>query len=180
MQQAVPEDFTEVPQEKIEEAKKIGSEILSVIEKLSQPQQPLMGASKVANQEQTFASFLPDSIKDRFEGQDISQLEAEGQSFCAISNDDKPALLGSKFGCSVCTTGLYFGIAAIIGGGAILTGGMSIAAVAAAAGYSTTGLAVVISALTGLSTGAVSAIMTGAGITLGVLVLGLCEKMGKC
>jgi hypothetical protein len=75
---------------------------------------------------------------------------------------------------------MYFGIAALLGASIILSGGMSIPAVMAASGYSMSGLAVVISAMTGVSVGAVTALLAAAGTTLGLLVLGLCEAIGWC
>lgn len=81
--------------------------------------------------------------------------------------------MASKFWCDIYVTGMYVGIAAIIGGSIILSGGLSMPAVLAASGYSMSGLAVVISAMSGVSTGAVTAILTASSMTLAILVLGL-------
>ena len=89
-------------------------------------------------------------------------------------------LLGGAFKCKLCTTGVFVGIALAIGGSIILSGGMSIPAVLAASAYSVSGLAAVIAAMTGLTTGAVTALLVMAGMTLSLLCLGLCEKMKAC
>jgi hypothetical protein len=57
---------------------------------------------------------------------------------------------------------------------------MSIPAVLAASAYSMSGLAVVISAMTGVSVGAVTALLGAGGTTLSIVCLGLCEAMGAC
>lgn len=161
--------FKEVSEEKIAEAKAIGNEIQIAIEKMQQQ----------STSQNSFADIISSNITDKIQSQDIQSLEAQGAEFCTL----KPAeagLMTSKVGCALCTTGLYVGIAALIGGAVVLTGGMSIAAVAAASGYSMAGLSVVISAMTGISTGAVTAIIGAGQVSLGIVVLGLCEAMGKC
>ncbi len=178
--QDMPE--TEVPEEKIEEARAIGEEIRKAIEAAEQSGAPLMAAPANTDADAaqiSFTSYLPENIIDLMGDQDLTALEAQGAEFCTLKANES-GLMTSKFGCSLCTTGLYFGIAALIGGAVVLSGGMSIPAVLAASGYSLSGLAVVISAMTGVSVGAVTAIIGGAQITLGLAVLGLCEAMGKC
>lgn len=170
-------DVNQVSEEKIAEAKSIGKDIFHAMNAMERQQAPLGAVQGMSLS--SFTDFLTDDLKNRLKNQDIAALEARGAEFCSIKANES-GLMTSKFGCAACTTGLYIGIAALIGGAVVLTGGLSIAAVAAASGYSVSGLAVVISAMTGVSTGAVSAIIGAGQVTLGVVVVGLCESMGKC
>lgn len=161
--------MTEVSQEKLALAEKIGQEVQAAFDKMASPENATKDALTLA----------PQSFQERLAGYDVSQLRQEiGQQL--EQHNAERQLLGGSFACSVCTTLLYAAIVAALGATIIVSGGMSIPAVLAASGYSMSGLAVVISAITGVSTGAITAMLTAGGTTLGVLVIGLCEAMGKC
>lgn len=170
-------NITEISETKINEAKAIGSEIFGAMQKINT--QTMSPTTSNEAESSRLTDFLSKDLAAKLKHHDLEALEAQGAEFCTLKSE-KSGLMTSKFGCAACTTGLYIGIAALIGGAVVLTGGMSIAAVAAASGYSISGLAVVISAMTGVSVGAVSAIIGAGQVTLGVVVIGLCEAMDKC
>lgn len=123
--------------------------------------------------------LTPDSFKARLKQHDVPKLRVDFAREIEEQRDDE-LLFGSAFGCSLCTTLTYTGLVAALGASVVLSGGMSIPAVLAASGYSVTGLATIISAMTGVTVGAVTAMLTAAGTTLGLVVIGLCEAMGAC
>jgi hypothetical protein len=169
---------TPVSEEKVAEAKAIGAEIRTAMEVVRSSGTMNARASSSNAPASSFMEHAPDTLKVRLAGRDLQALEREGAQLGATGAAG--GLLRSAFGCGVCTTGMYVGIAALLGASIILSGGMSIPAVLAASGYSMSGLAVVISAMTGVSAGAVTALLTAAGTTLGLVVLGLCEAIGWC
>lgn len=118
-------------------------------------------------------------LKQQLINIDLDAVRTEVADAYAEKNKGQP-VFGGAFGCSLCTTLTYSGLVILIGGSIILSGGMSIPAVLAASGYSVAGLATVISALTGVTTGAVTAMITASGATVGLIVIGLCEAMGAC
>lgn len=164
--------MTEVAESQTTEAEVIGKEILAAIQAAKSSET----VHKVGSVEHLMEHASP-SLKKRLAGRDLTALNVDDTDF---PKGKEPELLEGRFKCTVCTTGLTLGIAAALGGGIILTGGMSIPAVLAASAYSMSGLAVVISAMTGVSVGAVTALLTAAGTTLSIVCLGLCEAMGAC
>lgn len=150
-------------------AKQIGEEINATFNSFSSEN----------NNNQDIIELAPISFKNRLKNHDISKLRQDITQQLALQKADSP-LLGGAFACSACTVLVYAGIVAALGATIILSGGMSIPAVLAASGYSASGLAVVLSAMTGVSTGAIVAMLNIGGTTLGVLVVGLCEAMGNC
>ncbi|MEZ5691004.1 MAG: hypothetical protein R3D71_04995 [Rickettsiales bacterium] len=168
-----------ISQEKIADAEFIGKEIMKAMEAVRDKQKLMMASDgNVQGIPPSIADNLSDDIKKRLTGYDIEVLEKEGSEICALGA--KEGLLTSKFGCGCCTAGFYIGLAAIIGGAIILSAGMSIPAVLAASGYSMSGLATVLAAMTGVEVGAISLMLTAAKATLGLIALGICEKMGWC
>ena len=153
----------------LELAKNIGEEMRIALERSHAP----------GNMGKDITSLAPDYLRDRLKELNIDKIRAEvADAYKEKYQGNQP--LGSAFGCGVCTTLTYSGLVILIGGTIILSGGMSIPAVLAASGYSTAGLATVISAMTGVTTGAISAMLTAGGATIGLLVIGLCEAMGSC
>jgi hypothetical protein len=164
--------MSDVSEAKKSEAEAIGKEILAAIQAAkAAPAGP--GAEPVAQ----LMQHAPSSLRQRLSGRDLSALSIQADP---TAEADQPGLMKGPFKCTLCTTGLMVGIAAALGGSIILSGGMSIPAVLAASAYSMSGLAVVISALTGVSVGAVTALLGVAGTSLSIVCLGLCEAMGAC
>ncbi|WP_434355518.1 hypothetical protein NF212_10935 [Parasalinivibrio latis] len=157
----------EVTEETLAMAKSIGSEIDEALNAHQAPE----------NRGRDILDLTPDSFRQRLTGVPVEELQEEVSQEYAAQNTP---LMKSKFSCAACTTLTYAGIVAAVGATVIVSGGMSIAAVLAASGYSVAGLATIISAMTGVSVGAVTAMLSVSGVTLSVLVIGLCEKMGKC
>lgn len=153
----------------LKQAQQIGKEMQEVFEALKRPE----------NKGKDVFQLAPLSFQERLKDFDEEKLKNDIAEEVGKHNENA-AVLGGSFGCSVCTTVTYGGIVIALGASVILSGGMSIPAVLAASGYSMAGLATVISALTGVSAGAITAMLSIAGTTLGVLVVGLCEAMGHC
>jgi len=161
--------MNDVSKQQLGSAEQIGRELKLAFDAMSSPDnagQDILELAPVAFKNRLATHNLDNLRLDI--AQQLEQQKADGQ------------LLGGTFACTACSTLVYAGIVVLLGASVILSGGMSIPAVLAASGYSISGLAVVISALTGVTTGAVTALLTVAGTTLGVLVIGLCEAMGKC
>jgi hypothetical protein len=164
--------MSDVSEAKKSEAQAIGKEILAAIQAAKAvPSNP--GAEPV----QLLMQHAPSSLQQRLAGRNLSALSVQADPTAGI---DQAGLMKGAFKCTLCTTGLMVGIAAALGGSIILSGGMSIPAVLAASAYSMSGLAVVIAAMTGVSVGAVTALLGVAGTTLSIVCLGLCEAMGAC
>ncbi|GAB1263695.1 hypothetical protein [Aurantivibrio infirmus] len=161
--------MTDVSDQQLSQAQQIGQEIREAFEALKRPE----------NKGRDVFELAPKSFQDRLSDAEESKLKSDIAQEVEKHNE-KSKLLGGSFGCSVCTTLTYSALVAALGASVIASGGMSIPAVLAASGYSMAGLATVIAALTGVSAGAITAMLTGAGVTLGVLVIGLCEAMGHC
>jgi len=161
--------MTLVSGDKLISARAIGEEIKAALEASRLPE----------NSGRDVLELAPVSFQSRLAEFNVSKLSAEIAQELEKKKSGEP-LLGSMFGCSVCTTLTYAGIVALLGASVIVSGGMSIPAVLAASGYSMAGLATVISAMTGVSAGAVSALLSVAGASLGLVVIGLCEAMGCC
>ena len=153
----------------LELAKSLGEEIRYTLKRSHEPQH--MGKEITSLASVAFKKQLQKVNLDKVRGEVADAFQEKYQG-------NQP--LGSAFGCATCTTLTYSGLVILIGGTIIVSGGMSIPAVLAASGYSTAGLATVISAMTGVSTGAISAMLTASGATIGLLVIGLCEAMGAC
>lgn len=164
--------MSDVSAAKKSEAEAIGKEILATI-KAAKAATSAPGAEPV----ERLMQHAPPSLKQRLAGRDLSALSVNADP---AAGPDQGGLLQGGFKCTLCTTGLVVGIAAALGGSIILSGGMSIPAVLAASAYSMSGLAVVISAMTGVSVGAVTALLGVAGTSLSLVCLGLCEAMGAC
>jgi hypothetical protein len=165
-------NMSDVSDAKKAEAEAIGKEILAAIQAAkATPSSP--GAEPVAQ----LMQHAPSSLQQRLSGRDLTALGIHADPTAGAAPG---GLMKGAFKCTLCTTGLMIGIAAALGGSIILSGGMSIPAVLAASAYSMSGLAVVISAMTGVSVGAVTALLGAGGTTLSIVCLGLCEAMGAC
>jgi len=161
--------MSDVSEQDLKKAKQIGKEMQEAFAAMKRPE----------NKGKDVFQLAPLSFQERLRDFDETKLRSDIAKEIEKHNENA-AVLGGSFACSVCTTLTYSGVVALLGASIILSGGMSIPAVLAASGYSMAGLATVIAALTGVSAGAITAMLSIAGATLAVLVVGLCEAMGHC